>query len=284
MQPEQEMQTAKEKGYAEDERWHQRRDGSKFYASGVMRAICNPELSGYVKIARDITQQKILEQQKDDFIAIASHELRTPLTGIKAYIEILHEMQQEGGTIEADLFKKLDDQVDRLIELVRSLLDTSKLAQGQLALSPENFNLNELVAERVQEMKLTTGIHKIKLASKGDAFVTADKKRIDEVLTNLISNAIKYSPKGGEIIIKLAKTTEGIQVSVRDNGMGVPEDLKNKIFDRFYRVRNAQVNTFPGLGLGLYIASIIIHQHGGRIWLDSTLNKGSTFYFLLPCS
>ena len=280
--PAKEMKTAREEGRALDERWHQRKDGSRFFMSGVLRPIYNNELVGYLKVARDTTEQKLLEQQKDDFIAIASHELRTPLTSIKAYVELVHDMYEENNSVEADLFKKLDEQVDRLIELVRSLLDTTKLAQGQLALSPEKFNLNELVTERIQDIKFITSNHELKLLSEGDVFVTADKKRIDEVLTNLISNAIKYSPKGGDITITLSKTKEGVLVSVHDNGIGIPEDVKNKIFERFYRVRNAQINTFPGLGLGLYIASLIIHQHGGKIWLDSALNKGSTFYFLLP--
>ena len=193
-------------------------------------------------------------------------------------------MRNRNNTEDAQLIIKLDEQVDRLIELIRSLLDTTKLSQGQLALSPENFNLNELIAERVEDIKQTTNNHEFKMVSEEDVFVTADKKRIDEVLTNLISNAIKYSPKGGDITITSAKTKEGVQVSVHDNGIGIPEDVKNKIFERFYRVNNARVNTFPGLGLGLYIAAIIIQQHGGKIWLESALNKGSTFYFILPYS
>ncbi len=108
------------------------------------------------------------------------------------------------------------------------------------------------------------------------------KRRIGEVLTNLLSNAIKYSTAGGDIIITLSKTKNGIQVSIKDNGIGIPEDAKDKIFARFYRVQNAQVNTFPGLGLGLYIMASIIELHKGKIWVESQPGKGATFYFTLP--
>ncbi|HYJ65970.1 MAG TPA: PAS domain S-box protein, partial [Parafilimonas sp.] len=281
--PIKEMQTAIKDGLSPDERWHIRRDGTRFYMSGVMRPILNPDIVGFVKIARDMTEQKLLEQNKDDFIAIASHELRTPLTSIKAYTEMLCEVYEEANHADKELAVKLNEQVDRLVELVRSLLDTTKLAQGQLALSPERFNLDELIQERVEELKHSTGNHQFKIVSAGNNFVNADKKRIGEVISNLISNAIKYSPKGGEVIITTKKTSEGIEVSVHDNGIGIPEDVKNKIFERFFRV-NANVSTFPGLGLGLYIAAIIIQQHGGRIWLDTAISKGSTFNFVLPNS
>jgi len=281
--PEVEMATAKVTGVASDERWHKRKDGSRFYVSGVMRPIYNPVLSGFVKIARDMTEQKLLEQQKDDFIGIASHELKTPVTSIKAYTEFLLEAFTESKDLaRVELLTKLDTQVDRLTGLINALLDTTRIAEGQLLLAYEKFNLNELIEERMNELQRTTYSHKLIFSTTVEVCVTADKERIAQVITNLISNAVKYSPKGGEVRIQLDKKAEGVQVSVRDNGVGIPEDLKEKIFGRFYRVRNAQTNTYPGIGLGLYISAAIIKRHNGKIWVDSKLNQGSTFYFLLP--
>ncbi|MEP6683841.1 MAG: CheR family methyltransferase [Parafilimonas sp.] len=281
--PGKEMKTAREEGRAIDERWHRRKDGSNIFLSGTMRPIYNPELTGYVKVARDMTKQKLLEQQKDDFIAIASHELRTPVTSIKAYTELLRDINDEkSNSTENEMIAKLDEQVDRLVELIRSLLDTTTLSQGEFALLTERFDLTELVKERVEELKHIAADHTFKLLAKDNIFITADRRRIGEVLTNLISNAVKYSPKGGDIIIALEKTTAGVQVSVHDTGIGIPEDVKTKIFGRFYRVNNAQASTFPGMGLGLYIAASIITLHKGKIWVESNSNDGSTFYFSLP--
>jgi PAS domain S-box-containing protein len=280
---EKEMATAREKGCAEDERWHKRKDGSLFYASGVMRPVYNPELTGYVKVARDMTQQKLLEQQKDDFIAVASHELRTPVTSIKAYTELLREILTEREAGEStELVIKLDGQIDRLIELIHSLLDTTKIAEGQLFLSPENFDLNKLAAEKIEELQHSSDKHTLKLVADKDVFIKADKKRIAEVFTNLISNAIKYSPKGGNVIVATEKKQDGVEVSIKDNGIGIPESAQAKLFGRFFRAKNTQIETYPGMGLGLYIASSIIKKHNGNMWVTSKLNGGSTFYFSLP--
>ncbi len=281
--PEKEMAAAREKGRAADERWHQRKDGSRFYVSGIMRPVYNPELTGYVKIARDMTLQKVLEQQKDEFIGIASHELKTPVTSIKAYTELLRDMLDEAGNHEdVKLVEKLDLQVDRLAELIRALLDTTRIGEGQLLLNADAFDLNELIRERIEELQHTTGNHRLIFNSSGAINITADRERIGQVLINLISNGIKYAPKGGEIKIVSERTENNVQVSVRDHGLGIAADVKDKIFDKFYRVRNAQIDTFPGMGLGLYITAAIVRRHKGKIWVESKLNEGSIFYFSLP--
>ncbi len=281
--PEKEMKTAREEGRAPDERWHIRSDGSRFYLSGVMRPIYNPELTGYVKVARDMTEQKLLEQQKDDFIGIASHELKTPITSIKAYTEMLREMYGEANEGKgAEMLIKLDEQVDRLIELMRSLLNTTVLSAGRILLSTERFNISELINQQVSDLKPTIKNHVIKLVLEEDLFVTADKRRIGEVITNLVSNAIKYSPNGRDIIITSKKINTEVEVCIKDYGIGVPEDMKDKIFERFFRVPTTQIDTFPGLGLGLYISATIVQMHKGKIWVNSKLNKGALFCFTLP--
>lgn len=281
--PEKEMEAASEKGKAEDERWHQRKDGSRFFMSGVMRPIYDGKLTGYVKVARDMTQQKLLDQQKEDFIGIASHELKTPVTSIKAYTELLQDMCREGDYVSGiSLVNKLGVQVDRLIDLVRDLLDMTKIAEGELPLHLENFELHKLIEECKEDMQRTTANHKIVTASKDKINVQADRERINQVLTNLISNSIKYSPKGGTITVGYITTDCEIQIAVQDEGIGISENVKAKIFERFFRANDVQVSTYPGMGLGLYITANIIHRHGGRIWVESSPGEGSIFYFTIP--
>jgi PAS domain S-box-containing protein len=283
--PQQEMEKAKNEGKAEDERWHKRKDGTLFFVNGTMRPIYDAALTGYVKVARDMTQQKLIEQQKEDFIGIASHELKTPVTSIKAYTELLQEMCNEGDYVSgAPLIKKLSAQVDRLIELVHSLLDTTMLAEGGLALQLEQFKIGELIEECVENLQRGATSSHIIVRCKNETFIYADRDRIRQVLTNLISNALKYSPNGGQVTVDCCETAEGIKVGVHDEGIGISKEMQAKVFDRFFRVNGANANTFPGMGLGLYIAFNIIQRHGGKIWIESEPGKGSVFYFVLPYS
>jgi PAS domain S-box-containing protein len=282
--PEKEMETARKKNCAEDERWHRRKDSTRFYVSGTMRPIYNPGLMGYVKVARDMTQKKLQDQQRDDFIGIASHELKTPVTSIKAYAELIKEIisEREGKSDIQQLVVKLDNQVDRMINLIHSLLDATIIAEGKLDLSISEFNLNDLIEERIGDIKFSSERHQLTLIADKDVTIHADRERIGEVLTNLISNAIKYSPNGGDITIRIKTTADGTEVSVQDNGIGIPEEEKANLFERFSRIKSKKTNTFPGLGLGLYISAAIVYQHHGKIWLESKHHEGSTFYFFLP--
>jgi PAS domain S-box-containing protein len=281
--PQKEMEKAKNEGKAEDERWHQRKDGSRFFMNGTMRPIYDGALTGYVKVARDMTQQKLIEQQKEDFIGIASHELKTPVTSIKAYTELLQEMCNEGDYASgAPLIKKMSAQVDRLIELVHSLLDTTMLVEGGLALHLEQFNIGDLMEECVENLQRSANSCHINIRCKKETFIYADRDRISQVLTNLISNALKYSPNGGQVTVDCCETAAGTKVGVRDEGIGISKEMQVKVFGRFFRVNDANASTFPGMGLGLYIANNIIQRHGGKIWIESEPTKGSVFYFVLP--
>ena len=232
----------------------------------------------------NITNRKILENQKDEFFGIASHELKTPVTSIKAYAEVLQEMAVETrDPNSASVVGKLNRQVDRLTSLINNLLDTTKIFEGQLTIQREEFNINELIEERAEDMQPLTRKNTIQVALDPDIpNVLADKERIRQVLTNLISNAIKYSPGGGDIYVQSELKEKEIKVSVRDSGIGIPDDLKTKVFDRFFRVKNPRVHSFPGMGLGLYITAGIIHQHGGRILVDDKQETGTLIYFTLP--
>jgi PAS domain S-box-containing protein len=411
--PEQEIQTAISEGRAPDERWHMRRDGSRFFLSGVMRPIFNPNLSGFVKVARDlteqrqaeerlllweeryrialqsaemgawdwyagedhlvwndqqyyllglqpeythrnidfflrfvhdddvpgvvkaleaavaegrafdeefrimqantnelrwmysfgrpiefdkngsasriigvmydITQRKRIEQQKDEFIGIASHELKTPLTSIKAYAEVLETIfREQGNKQSAGLMQRMDRQIDRLTELIHTLLDVTRISQGRLQLKKEEFDIKALAAETIEEMQRITK-HYLMLEAEAVPPIYADRDRIRQVITNLLSNAIKYSPEAERVAMTIHPEDEhSIRVSVQDFGIGMTTDVADKVFERFYRAGDALSHTYPGLGLGLYISAQIVRQHGGKIWVSSQPRSGSIFCFTLP--
>jgi two-component system CheB/CheR fusion protein len=281
---EMELEQAVQDGRAEDERWHVRKDGSRFFASGVMSPILDGnKLIGFVKVARDMTERKMIEQQKDDFIGIASHELKTPVTSIKAYAEVLQEIFKENAdAANEELMSKLNTQVDRLTALISDLLDTTKVAEGKLVLQKESVDLNGLLDERMEELQRTSPKHKLVIKKGKTKAVIADKERLGQVLINLISNAIKYSPAGGEVIITSEDRGDSVMVAVRDFGIGISPDMQNRVFERFFRARDKRVSTFPGLGLGLYIASEIVKRHGGTIGVNSVAGEGSEFYFEIP--
>lgn len=250
---------------------------------GRVAEVQNNQASRMVGVMSDINERKAMERQKDDFIGIASHELKTPVTSIKAYAQILEDIFEHSADKEKTrLMQKLDAQVDRLTNLIQDLLDTTKIAEGQLQLHLEDFDTSQLISDNIEEWQRLSAKHQIVWNPGSDCIVHADKERVGQVLTNYISNAIKYSPNGGKVTIQCDRDESNIKVSVTDEGIGIPEDVQRKVFDRFFRVKNLQVKTFPGMGLGLYISAGIIHRLGGDVWVTSVLGKGSTFGFTLP--
>lgn len=240
-------------------------------------------LAKTVGINMDITERKRLERQKDEFLTIASHELKTPLTSIKAFVQILQRYfakPEFAGSV--DYLLKMDHQVDKLTKLVQDLLDVSKLQTGKLDYNEDVFVFDEFVQEIVEEMQPLTNNHQIIHKGDADLQVLADKYRIGQVLTNLISNAIKYSPDGGPILVTTTHENNTVTVSVQDSGIGIPHDKSELLFQRFSRVVDKKRESFPGLGLGLFISSEIIKRQNGKIWFESTEGQGSTFSFSLP--
>jgi PAS domain S-box-containing protein len=232
----------------------------------------------------DIEAGKLLNKKKDEFISIASHELKTPLTSLKAYVQLLDKLYQTepAANPQAQSFlSKAGLYICRLEGLISDLLDVSKIEAGKLQFQEEAFDFTSMLNESVENHSLTLARHKIILNNKATAFVMADRQRIDQVVTNLISNAVKYSPRADRVEVSAYSDDENVTVSVKDFGMGIAAPDLTRIFDRFYRVENAQHN-ITGLGLGLYIASEIIKRHHGSMWAESEPGKGSTFYFTLP--
>ncbi|WDF55683.1 PAS domain S-box protein [Mucilaginibacter sp. KACC 22063] len=238
--------------------------------------------TGYIGACVDITDQKQLQQQKDEFIGIASHELKTPVTSIKAYSQVLEAMfRRNGDEQKANMVLKMNTQIDRLTNLISDLLDVTKIQSGRLQFNHSYFNFDEMITELIEDLQRTTQRHKIKAEIHPVGEVYADRDRISQVIVNLITNAIKYSPDSEDIIVKAELNNKEVEVCVQDFGIGIDEDKQPYVFEQFYRVSGDKQHTFPGLGLGLYISSEIIKREGGRIWVNSVYGKGSTFCFSL---
>ncbi|MEP6748309.1 MAG: chemotaxis protein CheB [Bacteroidota bacterium] len=259
------------------------KDGSyRFIEAIAKNMLYESSIQGIVANYRDITERKVLEQQKDDFIGIASHELKTPVTSIKAYAQILEEnFIESGNKSAAGMAEKMNAQIDRLTHLISDLLDFTHIEVNKMTFRAETYDINKLIREIGDETQRTTEKQLIFKLGK-TIKIKGDRLRTAEVLSNLLSNAIKYSPGANQIIIGSAAQKTEIIISVQDFGIGIDAAKADKIFDRFYRVSDASVNTFPGLGLGLYLAAEIVRKQGGRIWAESKLGKGSTFFFTLP--
>jgi PAS domain S-box-containing protein len=231
----------------------------------------------------DIHHLKKEQQRKDAFLSMASHELKTPVTTIKAYGEIAELMlQQKGDEPILAIQRKMSKQVNKLTTLITDLLDNIRVEKGKLIYSETYYDFNDLVNEIVDDMQKINPHFKITYHFEKKARLFGDIDKIGQVINNLITNAIKYSPGTDEIILNMEVQNEGVQLSVQDFGIGIPAEDKPHIFEQFYRVNGDSQSTFPGMGIGLYICSEIINRQGGKIWVESTLGKGSTFYIWLP--
>ena len=240
------------------------------------------EIVEWIGSSTNVNEFKLLEAQKDTFLGIASHELKTPLTSLKIYAQVLERVLKKAGDEKnAEYAHKMDAQVTKLNSLIGDLLDVTKMTLGKMQLNEENFKFEDLAAEMVEELQLTAP-QKITFEKKSGGMVIADKNRISQVMSNLISNAIKYSPDTKEIVVTTQLSENGVEFCVQDFGIGMPEDKKDKVFAQYYRVSGETQTTIPGLGLGLYISAEIIERSNGKIWVNSILGKGSTFCFSLP--
>jgi len=235
---------------------------------------------GWLGTNTEIEDQKIKEQQKDEFISIASHEMKTPLTTAKGYIQLLLLSLPE--EIEAALYAtKANQAIERLNNLVTELLDASKIQNGQLNYTITTFDFNSLVNETIENYQLIAKNHDIQISGNCSRQITGDSERLQQVLINLLSNAVKYSPNANSVLVKIEEHNDKIQVSVQDFGVGMPIQHLDKIFDRYYRVQEHAIH-FQGLGIGLYVSNNIIERHEGKMWAESEPGKGSIFYFTLP--
>ena len=256
----------------------------------VLSFSCSPlrepgsGLAGGAIVFRDVTERRAVERLKDEILSIASHDLRTPLTVVKGHAQIL-QRQIAGGRANADTIAKglsmIVQQTDRVIELLALLLDLSRLEAGRLELRRDRTDLAALTRSVIEGIRTTTDRHRLVLRAPSRLIGNWDERRLERVLHNLLANAVKYSPSGGTIEVKIEASAEGVTVCVRDEGTGLAPDQLAQIFERFYQAESTQ--RLEGAGLGLYICQGIIAAHGGRIWAESDgLGLGSRFYFSLP--
>ncbi|MGY3052595.1 PAS domain S-box-containing protein [Pedobacter sp. UYEF25] len=231
----------------------------------------------------DITERRQNEQRKNDFIAMVSHELKTPLTSMGAFVQMLElraKKQKDDFAINA--LERVMRQVKKMNAMISGFLDVSRLEVGKIYVDKQHFDLAKLVEEIKEESLAMIHSHEIVFAPVVYTLVDADRDKIGQVINNLISNAVKYSPKGSVINVACVNDAENALLSVKDQGIGVTELDQKKLFDRFYRVEGKEAATIAGFGIGLYLCSEIVLRHEGKIWIESKIGAGSTFKFSLP--
>ncbi|HEX8608713.1 MAG TPA: ATP-binding protein, partial [Pedobacter sp.] len=236
-------------------------------------------------VLHEITEKKLDEIRKSDFIAMVSHELKTPLTSMKGYVQLLLGRldKQEDGSI-VGILEKANSQVMKMSNMINGFLDISRLESGKIHIDRQVFDLSVLIKESEAETLATVSSHTVIFAPVELTFVSADRDKIGQVIDNLISNAVKYSSPGTDIHVSCETVENKALVRVKDNGIGIKSEDLLKIFDRYYRVEGSQMNLISGFGIGLYLCSEIINRHHGEIWAESELGTGSTFGFSLPLS
>ncbi|MEO6892545.1 MAG: ATP-binding protein [Ktedonobacteraceae bacterium] len=257
---------------------------------------------GVVAVLNDITTNKQIEKLKDEFVSVVSHELRTPLTAIKGYTQhLVRRLERRLREVRSTQHKSalpateppesydlrslhiVQSQAEHLERLVNDLLDLSRVQWGQLHLHYTLFHLADVLAAHVRSAQASAEQHSIQLDLQvQNSKIVADELRVGQVIGNILDNAVRYSPQGGQVLVRLQEQTDIYTVSVIDEGIGVSAEYLDHIFERFYRVRNAASRQYSGIGLGLYVARAIVEGHGGHIGFSSNQGLGSTFYFTLP--
>lgn len=241
---------------------------------------------GAVEIFHDISKEYRIDSMKSEFISIASHQLRTPLSAINTYAEMLY-----GGYAgqlskqQKDFMKIILSSIDRMNELINTLLDVSRIEAGRLRINNSEIDYKDVVAQIIREFRPQAREKKIKLICKapgGRLDVTADPLLLKEVCANLLSNALKYTPSGGEVTLTLEKKNSEVILAVRDTGYGIPKASQELMFSKFFRAGNVMQKDTHGTGLGLYLVKLISDSIGGKVWFKSRENKGSVFYFSVP--
>lgn len=266
---------------------HRFRKADGQYRWQLSRATPQRDETGQIQMwvgsSTDIQDIKEKDQQKDYFISMASHELKTPITSIKGYVQILQSVYKaKGDEFLVNSLSVINRQVNSLTQLITDLLDVSKIKSGALLLNIEPFDLESLIQETIEEMGQINPEYKISYSGAGaGTFINGDRNRIGQVLVNFLTNAVKYSPEQGKIVVTLTSNNTEVTVSVKDFGIGISKQDQEKIFERFYRVEGKNEKTFPGFGIGLFIAATIIQKHKGSIAVKSEPGVGSIFYFTL---
>ncbi|ATB30662.1 sensor histidine kinase [Melittangium boletus] len=257
----------------------------------------NGEVEGGVGIVEDITEQRSAEAERtrlfreaqeairvrDDFLTIASHELKTPLTPLSLRLASLERRLERQEPVDPALLRHARQHLLRLTALINDLLDASRIEAGRLALQFEPTRVDSLVERALAGMDAERGQHRIDYSHPSEPVrIRGDAYRLEQVIANLLENALKYSPGASTVRVSLDVRGDFALLSVADEGIGIPRDQQEQLFERYFRARNVSITSYGGLGLGLYISRDIVERHGGRIWVESEMGRGSTFYVALP--
>jgi PAS domain S-box-containing protein len=307
------LRAAAAEGSVEDEGWRVRKDGSRFWASVVITALrdATGALVGFGKVTRDLTERKradeervqllVLEQAarvraeaaeatleaRNQFLSVAAHELKTPLTSLRAAAQLLLRRLDLGAGPDPQSLRRglrvVDEQLERLARLVDQLLDVVGLEAGRLVPARARTDLAALVARAVELAQARAGGHALRVTAPGPVWADVDPGRLEQVLANLLDNAIKYSPGGGPIDVELTEPGPGtVRLAVRDRGLGIPPEHRARLFERFYQAHAG--NHRSGLGLGLHLSREIVEQHGGEIRAEFPPDGGTRFVVTLPAA
>ena len=246
-------------------------------------------ISGLVCVLTDVTEQQKTEQERRDFVSNVSHELRTPLTSIKSYSEALAEGAWQDESIAPHFLEVIESESNRMIRMISNLLDLSKIDGGQIVLNKDYVDLKRVLNFILDRLEFTVAndpdgenYRIVREFTPRDIYVDIDQDRMTQVIDNLLNNAIKYSPDGGTVTVRLSEEQGYVKVSVIDEGLGISKSDAERLFERFYRVDKARSREQGGSGLGLAISKEVIELHGGQIWVESVEGKGSNFSFTLP--
>ena len=263
-----------------------RKDGSLIVVSVSVSPIKdqNGRVIGASSITRDISERKLMERLRDEYVSLISHDLRSPLTAVMGRAELLRrELDRKGLAREAESARAIAVCAEHMNSMIQDLVDSARLEAGQLKMRKQRVDLPELVRDvvaRIGSIKEQARLQ-VDCVAQG-VFVMADPGRIERALTNLISNALKYSPEDAPVVVRVSQEGERAVIHVVDWGVGIPSEEKPHVFERFYRARTSR--KADGVGLGLYITRMIVEAHGGCIWVESELGKGSTFGVSLPAA
>ncbi|MDP8232724.1 MAG: ATP-binding protein, partial [Candidatus Zophobacter franzmannii] len=254
---------------------------------GLAAAIpaADGSLRGIVTVLRDVTSQKELEQMKSNFLSVVSHELRTPLHSIKGFVDIiLMGKTGEVNDLQRDFLGTVKQQTEQLQTMISNLLESSRLEAGQVRLRISDTSMSEVAARVVSKLEPLANDKQVKLSTQitDPLRVEGDQIRLEQVITNLVDNAIKFTPQKGSVTIHGEDLGDQVQISVTDTGIGIAKEDQDKVFERFYQVDSGSTRSYKGTGLGLNICRHIVEHHNGRIWVESQEGQGSTFRFVIP--
>lgn len=293
-QPQFELHEAEDKGRCEDERWHVRRDGTQFWASGVLTPLWAPDgtLRGFAKVVRDITERKLAEiasidanRRKDEFLAILSHEIRNPLAAIMNAATLLR-MDTSASEVTAGATSIIERQADMLARMVDDLLDVSRIIGGKLQLQRERVRLSDALESAIETARtvIESRHHTLTVDDSGEAvWIDGDPRRLQQIFSNILVNAAKYTDPGGTITVRVKREGNVAMVSIADNGAGILSEMLQRIFEPFVQADRSLARSQGGLGIGLALVRRLLEVHGGKIEAFSEgIGKGSEFVVHLP--